>query len=233
MKFFILSAFALLTAGSVSAQTYQEPNRFELGIVLGKSKTSVPKESLYTGESTFWNNFAGIKALGTIREYFQVGLEISGTKWSSTDNRETLIGHQGEVLRTDTITYVFARPAISFLAIANGIIPIYKDQRYTNIANIHLGIALGPTVAINDGATGTVVYNGITYLDSYNFSPGSGFTFGFQAGYTHYIKDHVGIGVEYAPRYSTMGNMDSRMAGANNRFSLWSHAISLNVRYRW
>ncbi|MBL7719600.1 MAG: outer membrane beta-barrel protein [Flavipsychrobacter sp.] len=239
MKVFILSALALLGAGSVSAQTYQELNRFELGINGGICRTSLPKGSLYTGTSTYWQSFGGARALYTIKEYFQVGLEVNATKWETTDDHVPITGLTGKPLGTDTVTYTFARPAISFLAHANVMIPLFKNYRFNNVANIHLGISGGPVAAINDGAQSTKVYgsadqdSSLKYLDRYAFKPGSGWAFGFQMGYTHYIKEHVGLGVEYAPRYYSINTLDSELAGRNSHFRLWSHALSLSIRYRW
>ena len=239
MKVFILSALVLLCAGSLSAQTYQEPNRFELGVNGGISRISIPKGSLYTGQSTFWQAFGGARALYTIREHFQVGLEVNASKWESTDNQVPLTGLQGQPLGTDTVRYVFARPALSFLFHANVLIPLFRDYRFDNVANIHLGISGGPVATINDGAVSTKVYgsadqdSAYKHTDRYAFEPGSGWAFGFQVGYTHYIKDHVGIGIEYAPRYYSISTLDSKMAGANSEFTLWSHALSFSVRYRW
>jgi hypothetical protein len=239
MKVLILSALALVCAGSLSAQTYQELNRFELGVNGGIARTSLPKESLYKGQSTYWQSYAGIKALYTIKEYFQVGLDINATKWESTDNQVPLTGLQGQPLGTDTLIYTFARPAISFMFQASALIPLFKSYRYDNVANIHLGICAGPVVTINDGAQSTKVYgssnqdSSYRYMNRYAFKPGSGWAFGFQAGYTHYFKEHVGIGVEYAPRFYRIQTLDPERAGINNEFTLWSHALSLSVRYRW
>src|SRR5690606_18670248 len=118
--------------------TYQELSRFELGVNGGISRTSVPKGPLYTGESTFWNGFGGVRALYTIKEYFQVGLEVNGQKWESTANNVPLTGLQGKPLGTDTVRYVYARPAVSFLFQANGMIPLFRKYRFENVANIHM-----------------------------------------------------------------------------------------------
>lgn len=230
---------ALLGAGSLQAQTYQELSRFEIGVNGGLARTSIPKESMYQGQTSYWKPYGALKALYTFKEYFQVGIEINGSRWETSDDNIPVIGYGGKPLRNDTVHYIFARPALSFLAQANAIIPLFKNYRYNNVANVHLGIALGPVVALNDGATGTKEYssndenNRMKYLNSYSFKPGSGWGFGFQAGYTHYIKEHIGIGAEYAPRFYRVNTRDSDLGGRNTEFTLWSHALSLSVRYRW
>ena len=239
MKFFILSALALLSALGLSAQTYQELSRFELGLNGGICRNSLPKEPVYIGQTTYWNPYISGRALYSIREYFQVGLEISSSKWESTDDHVPITGYQGQPLGTDTISYVLARPAISFMLQANALIPLFRNYRYHNVATIHLGISGGPVVTVNDGAQSTKVYGSATqdssyrYMDRYAYKPGSGWGFGFQGGYTHYIKDHVGIGAEYSTRFYRVQTLDSEMAGVNNEFTLWAHAISLSLRYRW
>jgi hypothetical protein len=239
MKVFILSMLALIGAGSISAQTYQELSRFEIGINGGLSRISIPQGSLYQGTSTYWKPYAAFKALYTVREYFQVGLDVNASRWESTDDNVPLTGLQNNPLGYDTVRYVFARPAISFIFQANALIPLFRNYRYHNVANIHLGIGGGPVVTVNDGATGIKRYGSTTqdssysYMNYYGFQPGSGWAFGFQAGYTHYIKDHVGFGIEYAPRYYHIRTNDSHIARRNSEFSLWAHALSLSVRYRW
>ncbi len=231
---------ALLGTVSLKAQTYQELNRFELGLNIGAATTSLPKESLYRGTSTYYEPFMGLRALYTIKEYFQVGFEVNNTKWSTTDDNVPITGLYNQPVRTDTLTYVFAKNAVSFLFHANAIIPLFRNYRYDNVANVHLGISGGPVKTFNDGAITTKDYTNtnndsttLTYMSQYNFQRGSGWAFGFQVGYTHYIKDHVGIGVEYAPRFYRVRTWDATMAGRNSEFTLWAHAISLSIRYRW
>jgi len=131
MKVLILSALALVCAGSLSAQTYQELNRFELGVNGGIARTSLPKESLYKGQSTYWQSYGGIKALYTIKEYFQVGLDINATKWESTDNQVPLTGLQGQPLGTVTINGVIKNPLSDSISISfNNNRLIYEPVNY-------------------------------------------------------------------------------------------------------
>lgn len=230
---------ALLGALSTEAQTYQEPNRFELALNGGLCRTSIPQESMYQGQTSYWRPYAALKALYTIQEHFQVGFEVNGSRWETTDNNVPVTGLYGKPLGTDTVRYIFARPALTFLASANAIIPVFKNYRYNNVANFHIGAGLGPVVTLNDGATGTKEYsssdenNRMSYLNSYSFKPGSGWAFGFQAGYTHYIKEHIGFGVEYSPRFYRINTGDADLAGRNQGFTLWTHPLSISVRYRW
>lgn len=239
MRFLLLSAMALLGAGSLNAQTYQEPNRFELALNGGLARISIPKESMYTGQTTYWRPYAALKALYTIREYFQVGFEVNGSRWETSDNQVPVTGYGGKPLGTDTVRYIFARPALTFLASASAVIPLFTNYRYNNVADVHLGVGLGPVITLNDGANSTHEYssndenNRMSYLNTYAFKPGSGWAFGFQAGYTHYIKEHIGIGAEYSPRFYRINTRDEALAGRNSEFTLWTHPISLSIRYRW
>ena len=79
MRLSLLVSCAMLTWGTLSAQTFQPEHRIIFGVNGGISTTSIPRFSEYTGTTTTWAPDVSIKAHYTLNDHFEIGIDVGGT----------------------------------------------------------------------------------------------------------------------------------------------------------
>lgn len=232
MRLSLLVTCALLTWGSLSAQTFQPEHRFILGIDGGVSTTSIPRWTKYTGTNATWAPYASIKADYTLSDRFEIGVDVGGTTWKTYDRSWHIIGPENQSYGDQKVTYNFADAALHITPHANILFPIYSPYRYFNKADIYAGVSFGAVFTINDGGTIYKSYNGVPYASQVNMAAGTGFVAGVQVGYTHYFSDLFGLNAEFAPKYANVTTNDRRFGDANRHYMLFSFPFTIGVRFR-
>ena len=232
MRLSLLVSCALLTCGTLSAQTFQPIHRFTLGINGGISTTSIPKFSKYTGTTTTYSPDVSVKAHYSLSDHFEIGLDVGGTSWKTYDRSWHLIGPENQSFGDKKVTYNFATAAFNLTPEFNVIFPIFSDYRYFNKANIYAGGSFGAIFTVNDGGNIYKFENGLQYTSQVNMAPGTGFVAGVQVGYTHYLSDLFGLNVEFAPKYVNVHTVDSRYAAGNEHYMLFYFPLTVGLRFR-
>jgi len=232
MRLSLLVMCAMLTWGSLSAQTFQPEHRIILGINGGMNITSLPRWSKYTGTNSTWNPYVSVKAHYTLSDRFEIGIDINGSPWKTYDRSWHIIGPENQSYGDQKVTYNYADVAISILPQFNVKFPIFSPYRFFNKGDIYAGVSFGPVFTINDGGTTYKFYNQIQYASKVNMGPGTGFVAGVQVGYTHYFSDLFGLNAEFAPKYANVHTNDARFAGANSHYMLFSYPFTLGLRFR-
>ena len=240
MKSIILAAAVLLaTAGSLSAQNFPPDYRFEIGVNGGMSANTIPKgpASSYQGTKGSWAPEFSVRGDYNISQYLQVGIDLGFTNWTTTANW-TAYNAYGENVPAREVKFVLAKPAISFAAQVNGMIPFFSRYKEYNKANIYYGATIGIITTINDGSIAYSQYNEMpgsqyTYASQYNYGNGIGYVAGLQVGFSYFITQRWGINAELAGRYADVGTTDTHYGHENSRYNLFYFPCTVGIRYRF
>lgn len=232
MKSLLLAALAFALSSTVYAQS-----SYELGLRGGISTTSKPHKSLYQGEDNVYNYAAGINFRYNLTERWQIGADVTTTKWQRDDEWE-LTNTSNTVLGEQPVRLVLAQSAVSFALQFNHVIPFYEQYEDYVRSAIYFGVSAGGVIVGNNGKVnyGRVNPNTpaeYTYASQYNFEAGYGALLGFQVGYSYYFNERFGLNLEVAPKVAWMRTNDSRQGGANNDYNLWYIPATIGVNYRF
>jgi len=231
MKSLLLAAVAVSLSATAFAQS------FEIGLKGGISTTSKPHKSLYQGEDNVFNYAAGANFRYNLTERWQIGADVTVTKWQRDDKWELSNGSNGS-LGEQPVRLLMARDAVSFALQFNHVIPFYEQYEDYVRSALYFGISAGGVIVGNDGKVNYSRVNPntpaeYTYASQYNFENGFGALLGFQVGYSYYFNERIGLNLEVAPKVAWVRTNDSRQAGANNDYNLWYIPTTLGVNYRF
>ena len=231
MRYLLLTAFAALLAGNVSAQTY------EIGLNGGVSTTSKPHQSLYKGIDNIYNYAADVNFHYNITERWQTGVSVGVTKWQRHDEWPIELTNNVSLGNQD-VKLVLAQSAVSFALQLNHVIPFYEQYEDFVRSNLYFGVSAGAVIAGNNGKVNYSRVNPntpaeYTYANEYHFESGYGYLLGVQLGYTYYFNEHIGLNFDIAPKVAWMRTNDSRIAGANNKYNLIYFPTTLGIHYRF
>jgi len=220
MRPLLLTAIAILTAGSLHAQLY------EGGIGYGTGYAGTPQgiPSQYQGSSSSKNpSFIGMFHYN-ISDLWQVGGSIDGAKWVRTGNWNSIGGS------ITPATYTIADPALSFCARFNRIFPFYSEVNPEMIKSyLYIGASVGMVFTSNDGQQNISSDGHVNY----DLENGKGYTIGVQGGYVYYFRKHLGLYAEVAPRYANITTSDARDNHSLESFHLTYYSLTIGVRYRF
>lgn len=237
MKRSLLCLISLLSIGTVNAQltSYTSPyKRIEFGLNGGYSTTTIPKQTAYQGDESEWNKTFNARVYYNFTENWQGGLEVGFTKWETTENR-TFTDILGTQIGPEKITYLFGDPVINVTAHANRVIPYYGRLRDFNYANFYYGISAGVIFTLNDGSTSLqnpTADSSFTFVSSYHYQSGTGYSIGLQLGYSIYITSHLGFNIEVNPKFCQVFMVDPRYGRMNDQFTLLQLPVTVGFRYR-
>ncbi len=230
MRSIILIALGCLITGAASGQ------RFELGLNAGMSTTTQPNNSYYKGDEHVWTPAYGLSFLYNFNDRWQIGLSAGLTSWKRKSEWK-ITGTEGDSLSTEEVNFVLAERAVNIGVQFNHVVPFY--QRYEDFvkSSLYFGVSAG---ALFTGNSGNVVYSRVnpntpvefTYVSTYHFDRGYGFSVGAQIGYNYYFGQKVGLNVEFAPKYANVQTIDSRRDKINESFDLFYFPVTAGVRIR-
>ncbi|HXS38246.1 MAG TPA: hypothetical protein VN721_16200 [Flavipsychrobacter sp.] len=229
MRTFVLTALALLFAGSMYAQN------FEVGVNGGVSTSSIPGGTPDKGDKTTWNYQASARLLYSINENWQVGGDIAGTKWQTTA-QWPLTGAFGQKIGSQKVTYSFGSPALTICAQLNRVIPFYSKINLDFIqSQVYFGVSAGGVITVNDGRANysTLPTEKFQYTSNFNYADGKGYVVGVQVGYSYFFTEHFGLNVEVAPRYASVYTSDGRFGHADDHYHLFYYYGTLGLRFRF
>lgn len=240
MKAFLLTAATLLAfAGGIFAQNQPPDFRWEVGVNGGYSAITRPLGPAegYQGTRT---NIVG--DLSVRLNYFanpnlMLNLDVGKRRWETFGDWQ-LTGLFGRKIGTRQISYLMAKEAINYSVGINYVIPFYTEYQTYNKSNLNFGVNVGLITTINDGSTGyTTIPAGTdpayTYVSSYNYGMGIGYSFGIQLGYTYYIFPRLGINLDLGMRYANVGTNDVNYRAGNSRYYLLYFPETLGIRWRF
>lgn len=238
MKKRLLLLCSLFCAATAFAQNYAPDYRFSLGLYGGISPYSkLMGVNDYTTDQRKLPTHLGITGNYNITDRLQVGLDVNtNSEWSSVAT-SSFMGQDGIKLGNIETKYVYASRVWSATARVNWMVPMY-DRLRNNRSNFYYGLAGGSIFTINDGQTQYSQFDQIRgenyrYVSEYHLEPAAGYTFGFQVGMEWYTRTHFGFNVEFAPRFSHLNTVDSRAAGRNGPYDVFTFPLSVGIRYRF
>lgn len=239
MRSLLLSFVCILFTGSAFAQIFPPDYRIELGINGGASYASLPNGTAdqYSGTKPKVAPDASIRFNYNLSEFWQVGADLSATKWESTA-MWPLTDIYGQQLQPQKVTIVMASPAIAFDIHLNRMVPFYSRYKEYNKANFYYGVALGLVNTVNDGSIATSTYGqapdaGYTYTSKYDYGYGIGWEAGVQVGFSYYITQQFGVNIELAGRYTDVGTNETRYDHANARYNMFYYPCNVGLKWRF
>lgn len=222
MKPLLLTAFALLFAGSTYAQYYE----VGLGGGLGTVGTPSGLPTQYQGSSGSWNGMASAGYNYNINDYWQIGGTIDMSNWKRTGTWNV----NGSSTSTN-VDFILANPAIAFCVRGNRVIPFYSPINPEMVqSQIYFGVSAGMMFTANDGKTFT---GSDSYVKQFDLENGKGYIIGIQAGYAYYFRRHLGVFGEIAPRYVNIMASDARYGHELEKYHLINFNVTVGVRYRF
>lgn len=204
-----------------------QAQEFEAGIGGGFSVNTQPTDNMvYKGDQSLMNYSANLRALYTIKENWQFGIEVQMHELSSKSSKKYGGFYNGE-LRIDSVggddkKLVYAKYLVNGCAVANKRFDFGGSYAY-------IGAAAGFAVARNNSKK-------YESNESYKAADGGrGLAFGAQIGYAANISEKLGIYLEASWRYY---NLDYRNADAPQvakgpvlKYSIMAFPCTFGIRY--
>ncbi len=240
MRSILLTAITIFTlTASAVAQSFPPDYRFEAGLNVGASTTTLPQGplTLYKGTETTWSPEASIRFHYNLTQNWQVGGDLGYTSWSTTGNWAQNDTY-GKAIPSQKVKFVISSPTISVAAQANRVVPFYSKFKEYNKANFYYGVTLGIVYTVNDGTSTQSTYGSapdpkFVYTSKYDYGYGIGYVAGVQAGYTYFISEMLGVNIEGAARFTEVGTTDTRYNHANSNYNLFYFPITVGFRLRF
>ena len=241
MKSFLLTALASMAcAGSTFAQNLPPVYSWEIGVNGGYSAITRPLGPAegYQGRSTNIVNDFSVRANHYFTEHWMIGIDLGTRKWETFGQWE-LNDKFNTKLEPTKVNYLVADKAISSTVMINYVVPFYTQFQTFNRANFYFGLNGGMVNTVNDGSKGystvksPIDSTSITYVSSYHYGSGMGYSVGFQTGFTYNIVPRLGINIELGMRYVNVKTNDQNAYANNSKFHLLYFPETIGLRYRF
>lgn len=244
MKSLLLTFTLIIVAtGGLFAQRFFQnlpPDYYwDIGFTYGESIITRPLGPANAYQGTRTNPVPDFSLRGeyTFTPRWHMILDIGCRTWQTTGTwKET--GEYGEPLKSQNVTFLIAKPAVTESILMNYNIPFYNKFHTQNKANVYFGGLLGLVTTVNDGSSNYTKYNAkpdsnYTFLSRYDYGMGMGVSFGVQTGFNYYFLPRFGINFELAARYVYVGTNDTRLMAENQKFHLLYFPETIGIKYRF
>lgn len=219
MRYGIIIALVLLFAGNAIAQR----GAIEIAASAGPSINSNPSGNMvYKGDKISMNYTAAIQGLYNVHRSISVGLEFRVTELSrksSLSDSAHLVSFNSYI-GGDNKRYIYAKKLMATSVVGNARLNLSRAYLYG-------GVALG---------YGFTAYNASKRRPNESYRApdgGSGFCFGFQAGYTYGLTHAIALNIEgslrnYSLRYTVVA--PGTWPSTDLHYNITAYAISIGLK---
>jgi hypothetical protein len=241
MKSFLLTAIVFLaSAGGMFAQNLPPVYSWEIGVNGGYSAITRPlgPPDGYQGTSTNVVHDFSLRLNYNFNEHWMIGVDAGTRKWE-TFGQWQVNDKNGTKLKPVDVNFLEADKAISETIMMNYVVPFYTQFQTFNRANFYFGVNGGLITTVNDGSRGyktvksPIDSTSITYVNSYHYGFGIGYSFGFQTGFTYYIVPRLGVNIELGMRYANIATSDQSAFADNAKYHLLYFPETVGIRWRF
>lgn len=240
MKAFLLTVAAFLAcAGSMFAQNLPPEYSWEVGVNGGYSVMTRPlgPPDGYQGRRTKVVNDYSARLSYFATPNWMIHFDFGERRWESFGDWQ-LTSLFGKKLGTREVSFLVAEHALSSSVGASYVVPFYTRYNTFNRANLYFGAMLGMVTTTNDGSLGYSKFgegpdSNYTYVSSYHYGYGIGYSFGLHTGFTYYIIPRLGVNIELGVRYANVKTNDEHYGGVNNNFRLLYFPETIGLRWRF
>jgi len=241
MKSFLLTAIALMAcAGSLFAQNLPPVYSWEIGVNGGYSGITRPlgPPAVYQGTRSDVVQDFSLRGNYYFNEHWMIGLDVGSRKWE-TFGQWQINDKFNNVLKPVDVNFLVADRAITETVLMNYVIPFYTQFQTFNRANFYFGANAGMVTTVNDGSKGYASVKSptdsatITYVNSYHYGFGIGYSIGIQSGFTYNIIPRLGVNLELGMRYVRVKTNDQNAAADNAKYHLLYFPETIGIRWRF
>ncbi len=235
----LLLTFAAITAfaGSVLAQNMPPVYEWEVGLNGGLSVMTRPlgPATGYQGTRTNIVHDFSARISYYFTEHWQLTFDLGDRKWETFGDWKPYSTY-GQQMKSYQVSFLQASHAITESFEFNYVLPFYTRFHTFNRSNLYAGAMIGMVTTMNDGSIGYIRNKNFAdsgNVSSYHYGYGIGLSYGIQLGYTYYILPRLGVNIELAMRYASVGTHTTQYAGENANFHLLYFPETMGIRWRF